>query len=68
VPVDRVQQWEEDFLHFMSDQKSEIRDELTQKNDLDDDLIEKIKVAILEFESQFFSQHKQKEEPVAATV
>ena len=31
VPVERVQDWEEKFLTFMSDQKSEVRDELAEQ-------------------------------------
>ena len=53
VPVNEVPQWEEKFLTFMCDQKPEIRNELMKRNDLDDALIEKIKRAIVEFQTQY---------------
>ena len=53
LPVDRVQEWEEKFLTFMFDFKSEVRDELAQKKDLDDGLIAKIRASLEEFNKQF---------------
>ncbi len=53
LPVDQVQDWEEKFLIFMEDQKSEVYDELAKKQDLDDELTEKIKASIEEFGTQF---------------
>ncbi|TWU27354.1 F0F1 ATP synthase subunit alpha [Bythopirellula polymerisocia] len=66
VAVERVQEWEQKFLTFMSDQKSEIRDELASKKDLDDDLTEKIKSAIEEFSTQFQGTGEKKQEAVLA--
>ena len=67
VPVDKVQDWESQFLTFMSDQKSEVGNALADKQDLSDELIEKIKASILEFGTQFESGAKDSE-PVAAAV
>ncbi|MEM9353901.1 MAG: F0F1 ATP synthase subunit alpha [Planctomycetota bacterium] len=53
VPVDRVQEWEEKFLPFMSDQKSEVRDQLAGDLALSDELIEKINACIGEFNNQY---------------
>jgi len=53
VTVEHVREWEAKFLTFMKDQKSEIRDELAEKLDLDDDLLAKIEAAIKEFTTQF---------------
>ena len=53
LPTDRVAEWEDKFLKFMSDQKSEIRKELAEKKDLDDALTAKIRAAIDEFNTQF---------------
>jgi F-type H+-transporting ATPase subunit alpha len=64
VPVERVQQWEEEFLKFMTDQKPEIRQELGEKKDLDDDLTAKVRAAIEEFGTQF----AHKEQPETVTV
>lgn len=66
VPVDRVQDWEQKFLTFMSDQKPEIREELATKKDLDDELTEKIKSAIEEFGTQFQGSGEQKQKAVLA--
>ena len=62
LPVERVQQWEQEFLKFMTDQKPEIRQELGEKKDLDDELTAKIRAAIEEFSTQF--AHKENPESV----
>ena len=53
VPVELVREWETKFLTFMKDQKSEVRNVLAEKNDLDDELIQKIDASIQEFSTQF---------------
>ncbi|NOY40351.1 MAG: F0F1 ATP synthase subunit alpha [Planctomycetes bacterium] len=53
VPVDDVRGWEEQFVTFMQDQKSEIRDELIEKQDMSDSLIEKLEAALTEFATQY---------------
>jgi F-type H+/Na+-transporting ATPase subunit alpha len=49
VPVDKVRQWEIDFLQFMHDRKAEFVSKLTQSGDLSSDLEEALKSAIDEF-------------------
>ena len=53
VEVEHVQEWEIKFLTFMKDQKPEVRDEMAEKLDLDDDLIARIEAALKEFAAQF---------------
>ncbi len=64
LPIDKVADWEDKFLTFMKDQKSEVRDELAEKQDLDDELTEKIKACIEEFGTQY-EGFKQPEEETA---
>ncbi|MBL8869896.1 MAG: F0F1 ATP synthase subunit alpha [Planctomycetaceae bacterium] len=49
VPVDKVRQWESDFLQFMHDRKSDFVAKLTQSGDLSSELEEGLKAAIDEF-------------------
>ncbi|MBN1851217.1 MAG: F0F1 ATP synthase subunit alpha [Pirellulales bacterium] len=53
VPVNQVRLWEKQFLTFMQDQKSEIRNKLIEKQDVDDSLIHQMETAIAEFKIQF---------------
>ncbi|MAT69626.1 MAG: F0F1 ATP synthase subunit alpha [Planctomycetaceae bacterium] len=52
VPVDRVQEWEEKFLTFMHDQKSEVRKAIEDKKDLTDEILDMVKASIDEFNKQ----------------
>jgi F-type H+-transporting ATPase subunit alpha len=53
VPVKEVSTWEKEFLTFIHDQKSAIRDKIAQTKDLDDQTIAAINEAIAEFQKQF---------------
>ncbi len=53
VPVSEVPQWEETFLTFMREQKSEVREALAEKQDLDDELTKQIEDSINEFNLQY---------------
>ncbi|MBU7007365.1 F0F1 ATP synthase subunit alpha [Phosphitispora fastidiosa] len=53
LPVDRLAKFEEDFLKFMRSSKPEIGKEIVEKGVMSDDLIEKLKGAILEFKKMF---------------
>jgi F-type H+-transporting ATPase subunit alpha len=53
IPVDEVQKWEKQFLTYMKDQKQEIRNQLIEKGDVDDALIQQIESAITEFHTQY---------------
>jgi F-type H+-transporting ATPase subunit alpha len=52
VPVNRVQEWERQFLQFMHDQKPEIRNGILDTKDLNDEAIQQIESAIKEFNAQ----------------
>jgi F-type H+-transporting ATPase subunit alpha len=49
VPVDKVRQWETDFLQFMRDRKADFVSKLTQSGDLTAELEDGLKAAIDEF-------------------
>ena len=53
VPIAEVKSWEERFLVFMRDQKSEVRDAINEKQDLDDELTAQIDTSIAEFKAQY---------------
>ena len=67
VPVEQVSDWEQKFLAFMRDQKSEVRQALEDKQDLDDDLIAKIEASIEEFQKQFQGNTPAEKTAVEAT-
>ncbi len=66
IPVEKVREWETRFLTFMKDQKAEIRNELKEKNALEEELKGKIKAAISEFTTQYRNS-TEKQTAVAAT-
>jgi F-type H+-transporting ATPase subunit alpha len=49
VPVEKVRQWEVDFLQFMRDRKADFVSKLTQSGDLTSELEDALKAAIDEF-------------------
>ena len=53
VPAIEVQDWEKQFLTFMQNQKSEVRNALLEKKDLTDDIAAKIESSIKEFHAQY---------------
>jgi F-type H+-transporting ATPase subunit alpha len=52
VPVSEVQDWEQRYLQFMRTKKKDLWDEIDEKKQLDDDLIERIREAMAEFQQQ----------------
>ena len=56
IPRTEVSKWEKQFLTFMKDQKSEIRQKIQDTKDLDEATITAITQAIGEFQAQFASQ------------
>jgi F-type H+-transporting ATPase subunit alpha len=68
VPIEQVSDWEQQFLVFMRDQKSEVRQELEDKQDLDDNLIAKIEASIEEFQKQFQCNAPAEETAVEVTA
>jgi F-type H+-transporting ATPase subunit alpha len=69
IPTNEVAKWEKEFLAFMADQRSELRNELATKKDLTDDIIKKIEEALAHFQAQYSagatSTKKKEREPVA---
>lgn len=53
VPVKAVSQWEIDFLQFAQDKHSELIKLLDDKQDLSDDIVEKIEACIKDFKSGY---------------
>ncbi len=53
VPVDQVSRWEREFITFMHDQKSEVRQMILDGSDLTDEVAAAIETAIAEFQAQF---------------
>ena len=62
IPVTEVSRWQDAFLTFMRDQKSEVRQMLVDKNDMDDEMKGAIEAAIAEFQAQFSGTTEPKEE------
>ncbi len=56
VPVAEVLQWEKQFLTFMRDQKSEIRQKIQESQDLDEATMQAVVESIGEFQKQYTSQ------------
>ena len=56
IPRTEVSKWEKQFLTFMKDQKSEIRQKIQDTKDLDEATITAITQAIGEFQAQYASQ------------
>jgi len=69
VPVKEVAAWEKGFLEFMLNQKPEVREELANKKDLSDELLQKIEASIAEYQAQYAAggagAKKQEREAVA---
>jgi F-type H+-transporting ATPase subunit alpha len=53
VPRTEVRDWEAEFLSFMREQKSEVRNAIVQTKKLDDATTEKLKAAIEEFQRHY---------------
>ncbi|MEX0935281.1 MAG: F0F1 ATP synthase subunit alpha [Gemmatimonadota bacterium] len=53
LPVERVGQWEREFLAFMSAQKSSVLDEIRTESRISDELESELKAALDEFNARF---------------
>lgn len=53
VPVKAVQQWETDFLQFAHDKHQALLDSLTEKGELTNEIVDKIKAMIVEFKGSY---------------
>ena len=61
VPVTEVQAWEEKYIEFMRTTKKDLWDEINEKQQLNDELLERIKAALAEFHQQQGTGSKSKE-------
>jgi F-type H+-transporting ATPase subunit alpha len=52
VPIDEVQAWEQKYLEFMRTEKKDLWDEINEKQQLNDDLMERIREAIGQFQQR----------------
>jgi F-type H+-transporting ATPase subunit alpha len=55
VPIKEVPRWEEQFLNFMRDRKSDVRDLLLKERKLSDAVVTGLKAALTEFKAQYRS-------------
>jgi F-type H+/Na+-transporting ATPase subunit alpha len=53
VPIKEVSRWEEQFLTFMKDRKSDVRDLLVKERKLSDAVVAGLKAALGEFKKQY---------------
>ncbi len=53
VPIKEVSRWEEHFLVFMKERKSDVRDLLAKERKLSDAVVSGLKAALNEFKSQY---------------
>jgi F-type H+/Na+-transporting ATPase subunit alpha len=53
VPIKEVSRWETEFLRFMHDQKSEVRNLLEREKKMSDKVVEGLKAALTEFKAQY---------------
>jgi F-type H+-transporting ATPase subunit alpha len=56
IPLDQVRRFEREMLEFMNSKYSSIGDTIKDSGDLPDDLVEKMKAAVLEFKETFTEQ------------
>jgi F-type H+-transporting ATPase subunit alpha len=52
IAVPDVAETEREMLRFMREQKSEVRDALIEKAELDDEMVEQLRAALDEFKTQ----------------
>ncbi len=57
IPVDKVAEWEGEFLNFMREQRPEIRQRLVETREMDDELTSQLESAIADWQAQFASKY-----------
>ena len=57
VPINLVSTWEEEFLAFMREQKSEVVKAIEDSGDMTDDSVAALEASIAEFQPQFQGKH-----------
>ncbi len=58
IPRSDVATWEKEFLTFMREQKSEVRNKIVETKKLDEDTAAALEKAIAEFQSQYATKKK----------
>ncbi len=58
IPRSDVAGWEQDFLRFMREQKSEVRNKIAETKKLDDDTTAALENSIAEFQAQYATKKK----------
>ena len=53
IPVEKVREWEEQFLRFMREERPEVRQRIIEKRSLDEELEGQLRAAIEEFQKRF---------------
>jgi F-type H+-transporting ATPase subunit alpha len=59
VPREQVAEWERDFLAFVREQKSELREKIASTKKLDDDTAAALEAAIADFQKQFAGKKRE---------
>ena len=68
IPVDAVSEWEQGFLEFFAEQRSELRQGIQESGKLDDDTVEQLRAAVEEYNRRFDAEHAGAETPAGATA
>jgi F-type H+-transporting ATPase subunit alpha len=68
VPVKEVSRWEAEFLGFMRDQKTEVRNLLEREKKMTDQVVEGLKAALTEFKAMYRPAAPAKPALAAATA
>jgi F-type H+-transporting ATPase subunit alpha len=70
VPVKEIQKFEQEFLRFVHEQRSELPELLAREKKMTDAVVEKLKAALTEFKTRYRSSSAQKPAlaPAAAAV
>ncbi len=57
IPVEKLREWETGFVDFMREQRSEIREAISQTGKLEEETEAKLKDAVQEYNRRFKSEH-----------
>ncbi len=68
IPVDAVSEWEQGFLEFFAEQRSELRQGIQESGKMDDDTVEQLRAAVEEYNRRFDAEHAGAETPAGATA
>jgi F-type H+-transporting ATPase subunit alpha len=57
IPIEQIREWEEGFVDYMREQRSEIRDAIHQTGKLEEDTEQNLRDAVEEYNRRFRSEH-----------